>query len=823
MLSAIRATAISCILIAGTAESALAQVTIARTGVSYPTIAAAYAASQSGDTLDIRPGTYTNHDLLVGHDITFVGDGPPGSVVWDAASAGQAVTKGLLIAGQQGTVPNVTVRNIVFENATNNILKVARNCLGVEIPAGSPTQCGSGGNGAGIRYQSGNLTVIGSYFYHDQDGIMGEPFVHGAGSITVENSFADQDGAGDGVSHNFYLGRVAVVTFIGNKSCNSWTGHTLKIRAVKAIVRDNVLGDCPTFAPVSRIGGNWNGATSNELQLPDGSDAIISGNTFIKGPNAQNPFLVELGGQVPYWAGSRAAVTGSTFQDDYGARALLWNFMNNANVSVTGNRVTGSRTPHAVLLGMGSQSGNGAFAATSQTTYPVLTGGMQHLTNLQTSSGAQSVVLRTGDFVLGGHGHLTVTGNAAGTEVLAGTGGTTVTSNTDFVDSAGDAPTTYTGTPPAVAAAVADGDVLNITRNGYGYADFSGRSQTLNDIGDRPNCVIAFVKPQTRGVVPSVTVNQNPCRSAVIIVAGGTVRVTGRGSVGLLEGYAAPGVAEADATFEIDLDGETGRFTGQGMEISGPRVYEYTDPSTHDLFEPRGDSRWAMYLDNGTVDFGNSTASTAWGQNNIAARDLVAAVVAGSGSGTFIVGSGPTIIEDIQGYGGGTLTIRNYSIAHARETHVALLGGVTAGSAGRSGEGTTMQLSDGTRLVFSGGAAVNDSPLPGSRDAELAVAAIAATPGRAAPIRVRLADVWAGRTSGEGLIRLTALGQGTITLGGARGKSEQMKGRLKDILPALATATYTPSGAGASDTVLVEWWNQGGAYSATKAPVTFGR
>ncbi|HEY1484600.1 MAG TPA: hypothetical protein VGF84_00775, partial [Micromonosporaceae bacterium] len=57
-------------------------------------------------------------------------------------------------------------------------------------------------NGAGIRQEGTNLTVIGCYFTRDQDGILAAD--NRASRIVVQDSQFGADGAGDGYSHNIY-------------------------------------------------------------------------------------------------------------------------------------------------------------------------------------------------------------------------------------------------------------------------------------------------------------------------------------------------------------------------------------------------------------------------------------------------------------------------------------------------------------------------------------------------------------------------------------------------------------------------------------------
>src|SRR6202044_3320835 len=75
--------------------------------------------------------------------------------------------------------------------------------------SGAAISSADGNNGAGIRHQGLNLTVRGCYIHDNQDGILGAPFSNGnaadgMGTVLIENTEFDHNGAGDGFSHNMY-------------------------------------------------------------------------------------------------------------------------------------------------------------------------------------------------------------------------------------------------------------------------------------------------------------------------------------------------------------------------------------------------------------------------------------------------------------------------------------------------------------------------------------------------------------------------------------------------------------------------------------------
>ena len=98
-------------------------------------------------------------------------------------------------------------------------------------------------NGAGIRHQGMNLTVKNCYIHDNQDGILGAPLTAGTGTVLIENTEFYNNGAGDGYTHNIYLGDYATATVEYSWSHHSVVGHLLKSRAYVNYVLYNRLSD----------------------------------------------------------------------------------------------------------------------------------------------------------------------------------------------------------------------------------------------------------------------------------------------------------------------------------------------------------------------------------------------------------------------------------------------------------------------------------------------------------------------------------------------------------------------------------------------------
>ena len=64
-------------------------------------------------------------------------------------------------------------------------------------------------NGAGIRYEHGNLVLNNCYFHNNENGLLSAPDT--TGSITITRSEFAFNGSGDGQTHNLYVGSIATL------------------------------------------------------------------------------------------------------------------------------------------------------------------------------------------------------------------------------------------------------------------------------------------------------------------------------------------------------------------------------------------------------------------------------------------------------------------------------------------------------------------------------------------------------------------------------------------------------------------------------------
>ena len=286
-------------------------------GEQFATLTAAVAASHNGDVIQVSAGTYTNdfpQDIT--DNITIKGVGGMANFV-----ATQQIPNGKAILITDG---NITIDHLSFSGAT-----VSQN---------------NGANGAGIRYQSGNLVLTNDEFDNNQNGILGA--ANSTGTISISNSVFNGNGSGTGFTHGIYIGDIASLTVTNSLFENTAAGHQIKSRAETNVITHNVIADGST------------GTSSYSIDLPNGGNATISNNTIEKGPHSQNPVLISYGEEGGVYANSSLTVSNNTLLDDQqNSHALGVRNSTSAQASVTGNTIYGLN-PGNTLSGNGTATNN---------------------------------------------------------------------------------------------------------------------------------------------------------------------------------------------------------------------------------------------------------------------------------------------------------------------------------------------------------------------------------------------------------------------------------------------------------------------------------
>ncbi len=292
-------------------------------GEQYSTISAAVAAANSGDTINVDAGTYTNDFPSISQSLTLQA---VGGTVYMNATQDPPNEKAIIDEGGSGV--NVTINGF--------------DLSGAQVPDG---------NGAGIRYEGGSLTLNNDNIHNNQDGLLSN--VDPNGTITINSSTFTNNGAGDGYTHNIYVGDINSLTVQNSTIDDANVGHDIKSRAQNTTITNNTIEDGP------------NGNSSYEIDVPNGGNANIQGNDIEKGPNAQNPSAISFGEEGNVYANSSLTVQNNTMLNDdtsHSTYAVVNDTGSTATVS--GNSLYGWTT---VALGPANVSGN-----TMLTTEPAL-------------------------------------------------------------------------------------------------------------------------------------------------------------------------------------------------------------------------------------------------------------------------------------------------------------------------------------------------------------------------------------------------------------------------------------------------------------------
>jgi hypothetical protein len=157
-------------------------------------------------------------------------------------------------------------------------------------------------NGAGIRHEGGSLTVRNCRFIDNEDGILTSN--NNVSELTIENSEFGGNGAGDGRSHNLYVGQIRRLTVIGSYFHHARVGHLLKSRAARNDVMYNRLTD------------ETGGSASYELEFPAGGLAYVVGNIIEQSPQTENPTIVSYGAEGYPWPQNELYLVNNTIVDD---------------------------------------------------------------------------------------------------------------------------------------------------------------------------------------------------------------------------------------------------------------------------------------------------------------------------------------------------------------------------------------------------------------------------------------------------------------------------------------------------------------------------
>jgi Right handed beta helix region len=269
-------------------------------GKTYAQPCAAIAAAQDGDVIEIDAGGNYAGDVcaVTRNNLTLRGVG--GRAHIDAAGKAYGGKGTWVISGANTTVENIELS-------------------GAKVPDL---------NGAGIRQEGAGLTVRNCFFHDNEDGILSG----GNGEILIEGSEFARNGAGDGYSHNMYIGHEKKFTLRWSYSHHSKIGHLVKSRAEENYILYNRLMD------------EADGTSSYTINLPNGGTSFLIGNLIQQGPSTDNAAIVAYAEEGATNAKADLYVVNNTFVNDRGSGTFLQIAAASAPVVVRNNIFLGGGT-----------------------------------------------------------------------------------------------------------------------------------------------------------------------------------------------------------------------------------------------------------------------------------------------------------------------------------------------------------------------------------------------------------------------------------------------------------------------------------------------
>lgn len=270
-------------------------------GAKYSKPSEAIAAASEGDVVNIAPGQYFDCAVVKQNALTIQGSGP-GVVITDKPCGGKA----LLV--EQGD--KIIIRNLTLQRA--------------RVPDG---------NGAGIRYEGGNLTVENVRFINNQDGILGADSPNGTarivGSEFLQNGICDK-----ACSHGVYFGHMALVHIERSRFFETKQGHHIKSRAARTEVIDCDLAD------------GDNGSSSYLIDIPNGGTLIARNNRMEKGPKTDNhAYAISIGAEGVDQPTEQILIDHNSFVNDQSYQTTFVRNLTATPAELTGNVLKGKVRP----------------------------------------------------------------------------------------------------------------------------------------------------------------------------------------------------------------------------------------------------------------------------------------------------------------------------------------------------------------------------------------------------------------------------------------------------------------------------------------------
>jgi hypothetical protein len=230
----------------------------------------AVARAQDGDTIAVLPGEYDGQvAVITQRRLTIRGIGKRPILRAGGKSAEDKAI--LVVRGGDITIENLELR-------------------GARV---------SDGNGAGIRFEKGRLTVRNCAFHDNEIGLLTGNAADA--ELFIEDSvFTDAPNNRGSLPHLLYAGRIGLVQVTGSRFHEGYEGHLIKSRARRTQLAYNFILD------------GFGGEASYEVDLPNGGEALLVGNVIGQSPSTQNRTLISFGAEGNAWPKSSLTLVHNT-------------------------------------------------------------------------------------------------------------------------------------------------------------------------------------------------------------------------------------------------------------------------------------------------------------------------------------------------------------------------------------------------------------------------------------------------------------------------------------------------------------------------------
>ncbi|MFL1463381.1 hypothetical protein ACI6QG_14340 [Roseococcus sp. DSY-14] len=263
----------------------------------------AAARAGPGDTVLLAAGTYADCAVWRAPGVTVAAMEGAAPVITGPVCAG----KGLFVAA----APGLVVRGLTFRGAR-----------------------AAEGNGAGIRAEGGDLTVLASRFEDNENGILTSPSGAGWRLVVEDSAFLRNGALLRECAHGIYAGQWAEVVVRRSRFADTRVCHHLKSRAARTELSDSVVEDGP------------DSLTSYLVDTPNGGDLLLRGNTLVKGPRTDNPLTaVMIGAEGVRHPTRSLVIEGNRFESRLEAPVFFVFNRTAAPVRLEGNQLRGRVVP----------------------------------------------------------------------------------------------------------------------------------------------------------------------------------------------------------------------------------------------------------------------------------------------------------------------------------------------------------------------------------------------------------------------------------------------------------------------------------------------